>query len=877
MAKIINYFEGTGQLSSARIFFLLLAATLPGVAPLYAAPEAKTITIEGYVVDRTSGEYITGANVVVKSEKSFKAATSGQRGQFSLDVSSLPATLEISFVGYKKQEIDIYELPSEPVAIALVEDYNLLNELVVTARRSKEIVQDIPIPISVVGGAKIDDAGAFNVNRLKELVPTVQLYSSNPRNTGLSIRGLGTTFGLTNDGIDPGVGFYVDGVYFARTASATLDFIDIERIEVLRGPQGTLFGKNTTAGTLNITTRKPQFTPGATFESSFGSYGFIQTKVSLTGPLSKQLAARLSLTGTQRDGLVYNVATQKYTNDQNNLGGKLQLLYAPSGKVDIILSGDVTRQRPDGYAQVVAGVVRTQRADFRQFDQIISDLGYQLPSLNPFDRTIDHDTPWRSGQDLGGVSLNVDVKLGSGILTSTSAWRYWNWDPSNDRDFLGVQGLALSQAPSKQQQWSQEVRWSGELSSRLSGVVGLFAFGQQLNPNPAHTEEAGEFQWRFAQDSQSDLWATPGLFDGYGIKTYPKLNTFSGAVFGQLKWAITDKWTLLPGIRFNYDDKQVDFKRQTYGGLETDNPDLIALKKKVYSDQAFNKREDDFNVSGQLTLSFAPSKRIHIFGTYAESFKPIGLNLGGLPSADGKPMVELAVIKPEEVHHFEVGAKTSPIANSTLNLTVFDTEVDSYQAQVQAAELAVNRGYLANAEKVRVLGVELEGSKSFKYFSLYASIAYTDGKYVSFKNAPLPLEETGLKNSNGESVYFKDISGGRLPGISQWAASFGGEATLPTSFFGKKGEWFFAIDGFYRSSFSSNPSPSKYLVIDAYTLLNARLGFRATEKTALFVWSRNLFDKEYFEQLLPGAGNIGHYAGVLGDPRTFGTTLRYSF
>src|SRR5690606_1454354 len=116
------------------------------------------------------------------------------------------------------------------------------------SRRRSEVLQNVPIPISVVTGSKIEDAGAFNVNRLKELIPSVQLYSSNPRNTALNIRGQGTTFGLTNDGIEPGVGFYVDGVYYARPAAATLDFIDIERIEILRGPQGTLFGKNTTAG-----------------------------------------------------------------------------------------------------------------------------------------------------------------------------------------------------------------------------------------------------------------------------------------------------------------------------------------------------------------------------------------------------------------------------------------------------------------------------------------------------------------------------------------------------------------------------------------------------------------------------------------------------
>ena len=363
-----------------------------------------------------------------------------------------------------------------------------------------------------MSGSLIEQLGAFNVNRVKELIPSVQLYSSNPRNTGINIRGVGSPFGLTNDGLDPGVGFYVDGIYYARPAAATLDFIDIERIEVLRGPQGTLFGKNTTAGAINITTRKASFTPGADFELSYGNYGYIQAKTSITGPLSKKLAARVSFSGTQRDGVIENIATGKYINDINNLGARAQLLFEPSDNTSITLSGDASRQRPDGYAQVVAGVVQTNRPAYRQFNSIIADLNYTLPSENAFDRVIDHDTPWRSGNDLGGVSLNIDQKIGSGTLTSTTAWRYWNWDPSNDRDFTGLQALAKSQNPAKHQNWSQEIRYAGEFSSRLSGVVGLFYIDQEVKIDG--TEESGSAQWRFSQSSTSTLWKTSGLFEG---------------------------------------------------------------------------------------------------------------------------------------------------------------------------------------------------------------------------------------------------------------------------------------------------------------------------------------------------------------------------
>ncbi len=839
---------------------------------IFLANAATSQTVLKGIIKDSVGSPLSGASVQVIGTNAFTLAN--DKGEFALATKSVPPfTIQVSSVGFRQQDLVISEALADPLAITLSANTEL-TELVITSRRRTETAQNVPIPITVIGGGQVAETGAFNVNRLKELVPTVQLYSSNPRNTTLNIRGLGSTFGLTNDGIDPGVGFYVDGVYYARPAATALDFIDVERIEVLRGPQGTLFGKNTTAGAFNVTTKKPSFLPGATVEASYGNFNYLQVKGSVTGALVKnKLAGRFSFSGTRRDGLLHNVATGESVNDLNNLGFRGQLLYTPNDKVSLTLIGDATKQRPNGFAQVVAGVVPTKRAAYRQFEQIIRDLNYNLPSRNPFDRLIDHNTPWRSGNDLGGVSLNVDVKIGGGTLTSTTAWRYWHWDPSNDRDFTGLSVLQLSQATSKHQQWTQELRYAGNLSSRLSGVVGVFAIGQDLKTDPEHIEESGAHQWRFSQSTTSEKWATPGLFDGFGIKTKSRLQTFGGAVFGQLDWAITPKLHLLPGLRYNYDKKEVDYLRTTYGGLQTTDAELVALKNLVYSNQAFVADVDESNLSGQLTLAYKATSRINTFATYSTSYKPVGVNLGGLPTSSGKVMVELASIKPEYVTHFEVGVKTNPVENATLNFVVHNTDIKDYQAQVQTAEVGVNRGYLANAEKVRVRGAELDATiRTSQHISLYGSIAYTDAKYVSFKNAPVPLEETG-----GASA-FTDVSGGALPGVSKWVSSLGGElASKEAKALGSKGKYFVAFDTYYRSSFSSSPSPSQYLNVDGYFLANARLGFKATEGVTLFVWSRNLLNKNYFEQLLPAAGNAGHYAGVLGDQRTFGATLRYVF
>ncbi|MFD2146813.1 TonB-dependent receptor [Mucilaginibacter antarcticus] len=486
--------------NSYSIKFLLLTFLSLSSAIAYAQQSALT-----GIIKNSKGAPVPQASIVIRGTNI--GASANENGEFTLKTDQQPPFyLRVSSVGFKPQDFQVLKFQDTPLELELVDDA-LLGEIVVTSRRRKEVLQDVPIAISVVGGSQVDQTGAFNVNRVKELIPSLQLYTSNPRNTGINIRGIGSPFGLTNDGLDPGVGFYVDGVYYARPAAATLDFVDIESLEVLRGPQGTLFGKNTAAGAINITTRKPTFTPGLAFESSFGNFGYIQAKASITGPLTSKLAARLSFSGTQRDGLIENVRTGRATNDVNNIGVRGQLLYKPIEDVAITLAGDYSNQKPDGYAQVVAGVAPTKRAAYRQFNAIIADLGYALPSLNAFDRKIDHDTPWRSGNQLGGVSLNADIKLGPGTLTSTTAYRYWNWDPSNDRDFTGLPVLQKSQNPAKHKNWSQELRYAGTFTDKLSGVAGLFYLDQEVTITG--TEESGAAQARFSKNSTGNNPNTP--------------------------------------------------------------------------------------------------------------------------------------------------------------------------------------------------------------------------------------------------------------------------------------------------------------------------------------------------------------------------------
>ncbi|MBC7650697.1 MAG: TonB-dependent receptor [Deinococcales bacterium] len=856
---------------------LLLTATL---VVLFGNNSIVAQTIIEGTVKSKEGIKIPSASVTIKG--SITVAVADSNGNFKINTTSpLPIVLEISAAGYFKQPFKIATLQATPFVISLTED-SKLTEVLVTARRRQEVAQDIPIPITVLGGTKVEETGSFNVNRLKELVPSVQLYTSNPRNTTLNIRGLGSTFGLTNDGIEPGVGFYIDGVYNARPAVTSLDFVDIDRIEVLRGPQGTLFGKNTTAGAFNIFTKKPTFTPTAKAELSYGNYNFIQAKASVSGSVTKNIAGRISFSGTQRQGTIFHEKQQQYYNGLNNVGIKGQLLWLLTNKLEILLSADYSVQNPDGYSLVVAGITKTQRSAYRQYDSIIKDLGYGRPTINPFARKIETDASWKHNQIISGAHVNIDYKIGKSILTSTTAWRFWDWDPVNDRDFTGIPALSKSQASSRHNQYSQELRYAGSINNKISSALGFYYLYQNLYSPTSQIEEVGSAQWRFVQTSNTGAQAkynTPGLLDNYGIKTDFDLKTISAAFFGQLDWEIAKGFHVLPGLRYNYDKKDLAYARTTYGGLQTTDPALLALKKAVYSDQAFASSTSNTNLSANITLSYRPADNINVYATYSNNYKSIGLNLGGLPtkattdSAD----LSLAEVKPEYVQHYEFGIKTRPFKGAILNITAFITSIKDYQTTVQVPQIGLNRGYLANAEKVNVKGIEIDATYQFsKDFSANAALAYTDAKYVSFTNAPLALEETG-KTINGQQQAFTDASGGVLPGVSKWNVTGGFDWSFTKGkFLNRAGKYFIATDGSVRTQYSSNPTPSAVLNIGGYGLLNARIGFKSDNFT-IFAWGRNITGTNYFEQLQAAAGNSGVYVGVLGDPRTYGVTLRFSF
>lgn len=765
------------------------------------------------------------------------------------------------------------------------------SDIIVTARRRAEQVQDVPIPISVVGVKELDNTGSFNVARLAQLQPTLQFYSTNPRNSSVNIRGLGAPLGLTNDGIDQGVGVYIDQVYFSRVAVATLDFLDVQQVETLRGPQGTLYGKNTVAGAINITSKPPSFNFEGRAEVTAGNLDFKQAKASISGPLGETVAARFGVATTSRRGTVFNVRTGNYVNEQDNIGLRGAILWRATDTLDLTLSADYNRQNPECCAQIYVRYGPTQRPVARQYPALTAAFNYRVPSTNPFDRLTDLDADLNAKNVLGGVSLRGELELGSGTLTSVTAWRFWDWLPANDRDFTGLPITTLSQNPTRQDQFTQELRYAGE-GNGFDYVLGAFAFYQNIHTTG--TQRQGPAASRWLINPTNALSNDPTVLDGLTASNDIRLKNFSGALFGKLNWKPTDQLTISPGVRVNYDDKvgsYVSIVRDAQGnlvpatgGTPRQVEQRAALQPQAFRNEAFRA----WNVSYDVTASYKPSRDVLLYATYAHTFKSGGLNLNGVPVVGGVAQTQLAQVDPEKVDHFEIGAKTQFWDRKvTLNVTGFWTSIKDYQALVNDGQNTTLRGYLANADEVRVRGVEADFSvRPSDRLSLYVNGAYTDHEYVRFTNAPCPPELSGggsgavigapgAPGTNSPAVC--NISGQWLPGISNWAFSFGGEVNDEASIFGKTGEVYLGADASYRSKFSSNASRSIYTDIEGYTLANFRVGYRTDDGLNLFAWVRNAFDEQYFDVLATTPGNTGLISGNVGDPRTYGVTLGLSF
>jgi iron complex outermembrane receptor protein len=745
-----------------------------------------------------------------------------------------------------------------------------LEEVVVTARYRSESAQDVPIALSVIGSDRLDASGTSTLAQATTLAPSTLFISSNPRNTSITIRGFGSAYGLTNDGLEPGVGIYIDQVYHPRPSASTFDLVDVERVEILRGPQGTLYGKNTTAGALNVATRLPTFEPESQLEVSGGDYGFLQGKGYVSGPIKGDtIAGKISVVSTRRDGTLWNEVTRDDINETNNLAVNGQLLFEPSDGTRVRLIAEFHEQEANCCTQLFVRVGDTLRPAAREFDALAAGLGYEPPSRDPYDRVADINSGARADQKLGGLTAIADWEVAGGTLTSVSSWRFWDWRPENDRDYTGLSILTASVNPSDQRQASQEVRFASSVGEKVDYIVGAYAFHQTIDTNGLQGYGADAAYWLLNPSAN----APSELLDGYESRFSADSTVDSYALFAQVNWHVTDRLTLTPGLRYTEDRKDAVYDQTAAGGLVTTDPALIALKDSIVRSQFYQVDYSDGSASGTLNAAFNVTDDIMLYGTYSAGYKSGGINLAGIPNdAAGNPSLLNALVRPEDVSHFEIGLKSQFLSRAlAANVALFDTQVEDYQANVVDVGPGALRGYLANIEEVRVQGLEADLTWSpTDSFTGYFSAAWNDGEYVSFANAPCPLELVG-----GPAVC--DLSGRPLPALSDTVLGLGGELRKQSTIFGFPGETFFGFDASYRSEWYSDASVSQHTLIDGYGLLNLRAGFRSNGPWELVLWARNVLDEDYLQFVSVQSGNSGLVIGSPGDPRTVGVTLRAKF
>lgn len=747
------------------------------------------------------------------------------------------------------------------------------NEIIVSARRRDESAQDVPIALSVIGAATLEATGNYSLTQIQQIVPSLQVFSFNPRNTNINIRGLGSNVALTNDGLENGVGFYVDNVYYGRPGQSQFDLVDLQQIEVLRGPQGTLFGKNTTSGAINITSKKPSFDPEFSGEASVGDYGYYQLRASASGGLIDDLLAiRLSGSVTERRGFLYNVTQNERAQDYSNWSVRGQLLLTPGTDLELRIIGDFSRQKQNHVLNIFAGYFGTYDNGAvipNNFAQRAARFpGYAFPAIDPFARRGEADGHYQSNMDGYGVSGQVDWDLGAAKLTSITAYRWWDWNPANDADSTSLPIITKAQQANHQRQFSQEIRLASDTGGAVDYVVGAYYFWQIINGKGAT-----------AYGPAAALWNIPTVptavgnaaLNGFEANSTSDPRTRSYALFGQADWKVSDALTLTGGLRYTHEKKDGSFNQYHVAGvdLSTLAPAVataaLAIRNQFNPVTSYTTGFSDNSLSGLVTLSWKFSDDALTYATYSRGNKSGGLNLTNLP-AGIDPDVE-----PEKVDSYELGIKSQWLDKAvTLNLSGFWTEIRDYQTAIteQVPNTVNVRQYIANIPGVRSRGVEADLTASpTERISFYASAAYADTTYSDYPNAPQAPERLNLG-------AIQDLTGYQLPGVPKFTYTLGGDVSAPLGNLGGREIALYGhADYSHRSSFNTSSSDSRYADVPAYGIANARIGIRTDDGFFdLSIWARNLFDKDYFQTL--SAANTGIVTALIGEPRTIGATLR---
>ncbi|MGR6551336.1 TonB-dependent receptor [Pseudomonas plecoglossicida] len=731
-----------------------------------------------------------------------------------------------------------------------VEQDAKLGTVTVNARRREETAQDVPTPISVLDSETLETQRIYRVQDLQQLVPSTNVAYVHARQSSISIRGLGNN--PASDGLEGSVGIYLDNVYLGRPGMAVFDLLDVEQLEVLRGPQGTLFGKNTTAGVLNITTRKPTFHREGSIQQSVGEDGYLQTQGSFSGPLTDTLAGRLSAYHTEDDGYVKNVYNGEDLNGGKRQGFRTQLLFQPSDTFNLRWIGEYNEEDSNN------GILSLYSTGPNRYESLAAQAGATLVSGK--DRKVNFDAEQRVTVFQGGTSVEANWTLPNDFtLTSITAYRWWDFTPRND-DGLNVPVFHSAGVSVRDKQYSQEIRLASPTGGAFDYVLGAYYFKQDLD-NTSFTYYG----------PQADVWnLTPaGALNNVNTIGDGHIDTDSYALFAQGTWHLTDRLDFTAGVRGTYEEKSAWVTRDApTGGAAVTGAAAAARQGRVGAYDSGDLNQYSFSPSGLLGLSYRFNEQLLGYATLTHGEKSGGINLtvGAAPRLG----TDSLLVGTERVNNAEVGLKSTLFDDRLqLNANLFWAEVHGYQANVYDQ---INRvQYLANAGSVRSRGLEFEATAlPIRGLTVNFNGSWNDVRYTDYDDAPCP-PEVSLANATATC----DLSGHQVVGASKYIANLNGQYKWQLT---DHIEPYVTASYAFRSKAVGTIDDSDFGQIPSYALVNLSTGVRLDQGDGvldLSLWVKNAGDKTYFTSLWNSAN--GGYAGVLGTPRTFGATARYDF
>lgn len=708
----------------------------------------------------------------------------------------------------------------------------VLEEVVVTAQKRVQSLQDVPISVSVTSGESLEKMSVNGLGELSASIPNVTI-AENATQDSVTIRAIGSG---ANHGFEQSVGTFVDGVYFGRGRSSRAPFLDAERVEVLKGPQGVLFGKNTIAGALNITTRKPTQDFEASLEAEYfeGDDSYAVTGI-VSGPLSDSLAARLVLRQSESNGYIKNIASggNEPETEESFIRGTLS--WDVNNDLQIIVKAESTSYDVSGRAlQLVEAGPRL--ANYQGVDPNFEQkLDYRRSVSNPIFGA-DYDNT-----ETENLSATVRYDFERVSLVSTSAYVAYKYDNNIPANFASGIETAAKRYNEEHSQLSQELRLESNLGGDFEYIVGAFY----------QTEEIDHLQ-------NFDFDTSQGIADGFplppfvGRSQYDLVqDTDSLAVFGQGTWHISDALRTTVGLRYTKDEKKLDFAQITTGSLPFPN-------RKVTDSR------DDSEITPSFNVQWDASEDIMAYLSFSQGFKS-----GGFDFESGAQFDE------ETVDAWEVGFKASLADGAAeLNAAYFNSAFKNLQVAAWNGLAFVT----SNAAEAQTQGVEIDGRWQISdQFLLTGAVAFLDAKYDNFSNAlcnaPLQVAH-GIATGNNPNTCTQDLSGKELQFAPDWAGSIGIEYTeavtdtLELSV--NLGVDF--TDGYF-TALDLDPVSKQ----DSFAKVNMRIQLADDNSWSIALVGKNLTGEKTTNWVNDVPFFRGSYFGSIDPPRSLGVQAKYKF